>query len=204
MFTGLIECTGNIVSCSAGTLKVKSEIVAKLSQGNSIAIDGVCLTVEKIIQTDTAVFHFSPETASGTVISMYHPGVQVNLERPLTGGDRLHGHIVQGHVDCIGQVLRKDILQSDTVFLLSFPPKYEALIVEKGSIAVNGISLTVVSVGRGNFSVMIIPETIDNTNAGKYKPGRKVNLEFDIIGKYVQRQVDITGRQKKLRKYLEE
>ncbi len=203
MFTGLIESTGSIVSCSAGKLKVKSGIVKKLSQGDSIAIDGVCLTVETI-QSDTALFHFSPETASSSVISAYYPGLQVNLERPLSSTDRLHGHIVQGHVDCIGQVLKKEISKGDTFYRLSFPPKYEALIVEKGSIAINGISLTAVSVGKGKFSVVIIPETMENTNAGKFLPGSKVNLEFDIIGKYVQKQTEITGRREKLRNYLEE
>jgi len=174
-----------------------------MTVGDSLAVDGTCLTLTET-ERGIAVFHYSPETGKSTIISTYHPGTRVNLEMPLLADSRLHGHLVQGHVDCVGQVLKKNIVKGDSVFWFSFPQKNEAMVVEKGSIAVNGISLTIVSAERGKFSVVVIPETFENTNAGKFLPGKKVNLEFDIIGKYVLKQTNILNGQKKLRNYLDE
>ncbi len=203
MFTGLIEDRGIVKSRSGSNLTVGTKLFETASPGDSIAVDGSCLTVSNTGNRSLS-FHCSAETISKTIISGYYPGIEVNLERPLRFSGGLHGHIVTGHVDETAEVLKvKRSGEGMTVWIScsgnSFP-----LLVEKGSIAVSGISLTVASLAPDRFSVVLIPETLERTTAENWKPGSHVNLEYDIIGKYVLKQTDAFIRNRRLRDYLEQ
>lgn len=201
MFTGLIEDVGRVVS--AGSLLVlETELAPGLLPGESLAVDGSCLSVEKV-SGRRVFFRVSPETLRRTV--PFRAGAPVNLERPLRLDGRLHGHLVTGHVDCAGTVgavrTQGDFLQ----VRISCPGEWHGLLVEKGSVAVSGISLTVAELVPGaGFTVAVIPETLARTGAAKWKPGSQVNLEFDIIGKYVQRGMECLGKQHGLRHRIEQ
>jgi len=203
LFTGLIEDRGIVVSSSGGRLEVRTFMAEDVSTGESVAVDGACLTVTG--RTDGRIsFLCSRETLSRTVIAGYIPGMSVNLERPLKVSERLHGHIVTGHVDEVASILR---IRREGGFMtawISCSREGAELLVPKGSVAVNGISLTVVSLETGRFSVALIPETLSGTNAGGWKPGAGVNLEFDIVGKYVLKRVKKVEGSAGFRKYLEE
>lgn len=171
--------------------------------GDSIAVDGSCLTVSGIVHQGL-LFHCSAETVSRTVISRYYPGTEVNLERPLKLSDGLHGHLVTGHVDETASVLKIGRSEQDMTVWISCSRKYSTLLVEKGSVAVSGISLTVASLERDRFSVALIPETVRGTTVGNWKPGTHVNVEYDIVGKYVKKQTDAAIGERRLRDYLEQ
>jgi riboflavin synthase len=203
LFTGLIECTGKVKSIFGERLTIESGDFRTPSPGDSIAVDGSCLTVDGILNRVIS-FHCSRETISRTIVSGYYPGVKVNLERPLELKDGLHGHIVTGHVDESSSVLKVERSGSGMTAWISFSSRYGPLLVEKGSVSVSGISLTVASVLPGKFSVAVIPETLDRTTAGAWKPGSHVNLEFDIIGKYVKKQIDSYTVRNRLREYIEQ
>ncbi len=130
--------------------------------------------------------------------------MEVNLERPLKLSDGLHGHLVTGHVDETASVLKVGRSGEDMTVWISCSRKYSTLLVEKGSIAVSGISLTIASLGQDRFSVVLIPETVRGTTVGNWKPGTHVNLEYDIIGKYAKKQTDAAIGEKRLRNYLEQ
>jgi len=202
LFTGLIEDRGKVKSRSGSILTIQTKLFETASSGDSIAVDGSCLTVSKIINR-SLVFYCSAETASRTIISGYYPGTEVNLERPLKLSDGLHGHIVTGHVDSSATVLKVMRSGEGITVWISCSEKSFPLLVEKGSIAVSGISLTVASLAPDRFSVVLIPETMERTTAGNWKPGSHVNLEYDIIGKYVLKQTDALNGQRRLRDYLE-
>ena len=196
MFTGLIEAVGEVaeVKPTPGGLRMRIDaaLASEFSAGDSIAVNGVCLTV---VSADATGFHadVSPETMRVTSLGATRRGTLVNLERPLRPDARLGGHFVQGHVDDVGTV--DDIRQDGDAYWLTvkFPADLAALIVRKGSIAVNGISLTVAGVDDRHFDVQIVPFTWTHTNLRVAKAGDVVNLECDILGKYVARALEVAA-----------
>ncbi len=194
MFTGLIEEVGKVKSINRKydglQIQVQAEkILEDVKIGDSISINGVCLTVVSIGEGSFS-FDVSQETLNRSNIKYLKIGDYVNLERALRVSDRLGGHIVQGHVDTTGKISKIIPLGEHTVFQIDIPEKYIHLVVEKGSIAVDGISLTVNSLERNIISINIIPHTIKQTNLQYRKIGDIVNIEFDIIGKYVWNMVE--------------
>lgn len=190
MFTGIIETLGIVkeIQKEQGNLHitVASEITHELKIDQSVAHNGICLTVVKIdanLYTVTAI----QETIDKTAIGTWQVGDVLNLERAIKLGDRLDGHIVQGHVDQTGVCTHIEEANGSWVFTFSYDPNLSNITIEKGSITVNGTSLTVVNSGSNTFSVAIIPFTYEHTNFHTYKVGTTVNLEFDVIGKYVAR-----------------
>ena len=190
MFTGLVEDTGEIKSVRSSENGLRFKVQTRLplediQQGDSIAIDGVCLTVTGI---DNALyFDVSPETLKRSTLGSKKTGEQVNLERALQLSDRLGGHLVTGHIDGMGKL--KSYRQQGEFVEINFtaPENILKYIIEKGSVAIDGISLTVNSCSKNTFSVMIIPHTLDNTTLKSKKIGDMVNIENDIIGKYVEK-----------------
>ena len=192
MFTGLIEATGEVVeveSIPAGVrIRIKTPLSGELKLGESIAVNGVCLTV---VSCDTREFHaqLSPETVRVTALGKFRQGTTVNLERPLRSDTRLGGHFVLGHVDDVGYVgeIRQD---SDFYWVtVRYPAVLGPYIVRKGSVAVDGISLTVAGLGGQHFDVQIVPYTWNHTNFHTLAVSDQVNIECDIIGKYVVKAV---------------
>jgi riboflavin synthase len=200
MFTGLIEAIGEVAEVkptAAGfRLRLTTSLAPELTPGESLAVNGVCLTVV-VADGDGVHADISPETARVSTLGSLKRGSVVNLERPLRADSRLGGHFVQGHVDATAAV--EDIREDGESYWLTirFPPALAPYIVRKGSIAVNGISLTVAGVDEKLFDVQIIPYTWDNTMLQHAKTGELVNLECDIIGKYVVRAAEIAGAAKK-------
>jgi riboflavin synthase len=193
MFTGLIECTGRVVSLRCGGEHAVLEITAPLpaneiSIGDSIAVNGTCLTVIGM-QGDRFSFDMSPETVTRTTFSALQPGSPVNLERALPFGGRLDGHLVTGHIDCVGQLERRTNQGNAVLLNFNLPQDQARMLVEKGSVAIEGVSLTVNSVTDNGFSVSIIPHTLAKTTLAGICSGTKVNIETDIIGKYVAKLV---------------
>ncbi len=190
MFTGIIECVGEIASISRfgnnRTFHIKSSIAAELKIDESISHNGICLTIENIeqdIHTVTAI----EETLSKTNAGLWKIGDTINLERAIKMNDRLDGHIVQGHVDGTAICAEISDKEGSKEFTFKFDENFAALIIEKGSICVNGVSLTVFNVSENKFTVAIIPFTMTHTNFNQMKVNDLVNIEFDVIGKYVQR-----------------
>jgi len=196
MFTGLIEALGEITEVKPTPggfrLRLSTALAAELSNGDSLAVSGVCLTV---VSADPHGIHadVSPETARVTSLGTLQRGAVVNLERPLRADSRLGGHFVQGHVDATGSV--EELRQDGESFWMTvkFPSTLAPYIVRKGSIAVNGVSLTVAGVDDRHFDVQLIPFTWSHTNLHTLKAGDPVNLECDILGKYVARAIEIAG-----------
>ena len=191
MFTGLIEAVGRVTACerrgAAAVLTVATTLpVSEIAIGDSVAVNGACLTVTAKGEA-TLTFDVSPETLAGTTIESLRSGRNVNLERALRLGDRMGGHIVTGHVDCIGKLLQSSETSGNRVLEFSLPPDHARYLVHKGSVAIDGISLTVNAVSTGGFSVNIIPLTYSSTTLAQCKAGDRVNIETDIIGKYVER-----------------
>ena len=191
MFTGIIETTGIIQSVeregSNVTYSIDSTLCQELKVDQSIAHDGVCLTVIEL-QPETNIHKVTAiwETLQKTNLSQWQVGKKVNLERCLTLNGRLDGHIVQGHVDTVGTCIERKDMDGSWLFTIQHPIG-EFITVEKGSICLNGVSLTVVDSADGQFSVAIIPYTYEFTNFHQLQPGDLVNLEFDVIGKYIQK-----------------
>lgn len=190
MFTGIIEAFGEIININKEKdnihFTIKSKISNELKIDQSLSHDGICLTVVakgKDTHTVTAI----RETLSKTNLGQAKIGDKINLERAMQLGDRLDGHIVQGHVDQIGTCIGMLDQNGSTFYTFSYEPINDNITIEKGSITVNGVSLTVVNSKDNNFGVAIIPYTWENTNFSEIKIGVKVNLEFDVIGKYVAR-----------------
>lgn len=190
MFTGIIEATGTVTEIietgSNRSFWIKSAISSELKIDQSVAHDGVCLTVDELkdgLHRVTAV----KETLSKTNLVLWAPDRLINLERSMLMNGRLDGHLVQGHVDTTGTCTAVTEQAGSWLFTFSFPEQFGNLLVEKGSVSVNGTSLTVFDVQRSSFSVAIIPYTYEHTSIHQLKPGSPVNLEFDIIGKYVLR-----------------
>ncbi len=192
MFTGLVQGLGQVAgveSSGAGVrLTVGSSLAGELGEGDSIAVNGVCLTA---VSVDGGGFtaEVMNETLARSSLADVNAGTEVNLELPLRASDRLGGHMVQGHVDGVGVVgeVREDgfarLLRVDA------PPDVLRYVVLKGSIAVDGVSLTVADLGDSSFTVSLIPETLERTNLGAAQPGTRVNLEVDVLAKYVEKLV---------------
>jgi len=195
MFTGIIETTGTIREITQnGTntvFRVSSPITGQLKIDQSLSHNGVCLTVEAI-ESDAYEVTAIAETLSKTTLGDWKTGDTINLERCLQPSGRLDGHFVQGHTDTRGKVLQKTDLNGSWQFTLGFDTSFAPYIIEKGSIAVNGISLTVFNVKDSSFSVAIIPYTYLHTNLQFVQPGSFVNLEFDMLGKYIIRWAETT------------
>ena len=190
MFTGIIEELGEVVELRKDRdnldITVKSGLSSELKVDQSLAHNGVCLTVVALgegTHTITAI----AETLEKSNLGRLEIGSKLNLERATRIGSRLDGHIVQGHVDQVGTCTRVEELEGSWMFTFEYDPGYENITIEKGSITVNGVSLTVVNSREHSFSVAIIPYTYENTNFNQIKVGTTVNLEFDVIGKYVAR-----------------
>lgn len=194
MFTGIIETQGIIKKITVeGTNKIfwiKSPISSKLKPDQSIAHDGVCLTVEEVKENRHRVTAIA-ETLSKTNLAGWQSGTIINLERCLKINDRLDGHFVQGHVDTVTTCIDKNEKDGSWEFRFELPVEFAGLIIEKGSIAVNGISLTAFNVSTNSFDVAIIPYTYEHTNMQILQPGQKVNLEFDLLGKYIHRKLSL-------------
>jgi riboflavin synthase len=192
MFTGIICGVGTVVAAGAGaiTVDVPEGIAPRLRPGGSVAVNGVCLTVRALTGRRFTA-DVSGETAVRTTLGRLRPGVRVNLELPLRPEDGLDGHIVLGHVDAIGRVEKMVRRETGWEFVFGYPPEYARYLVEKGSIAVDGISLTAFGVTAARFVCAVIPETYENTNLRDRHPGDAVNLEFDILGKYVERMLNV-------------
>ncbi len=197
MFTGLVQCLATVESLSApspgSTLVVRApEIAADAELGESIAVNGCCLTVVEH-QGGCLSFEAGPETLSCTNLGQLTTGSQVNLERSLRVGDRLGGHFVTGHVEAVGTLDARQDERDWSTFWFRFPPELGRYIVSKGSIAVDGVSLTLVGVERDRFSVALIPHTLARTTLGRLGVGGRVNLETDLLAKYAQKQnVDVS------------
>jgi riboflavin synthase len=191
MFTGIIEGPGKITGrrTVGGGIAYDFEAGFDLTEpkeGESIAVSGACLTAYNIRDRSFSA-DVSPETLSRTKLGLIGVGTIVNLERAVKLSDRLGGHLVSGHVDCLAAVISRKEIGSYTVFSFSLPAEQGRYIIEKGSITIDGVSLTVNSCGPGHFSVSIIPHTLKVTTLGVLKAGSKVNIEVDIIGKYVEK-----------------
>lgn len=190
MFTGIIESLGKIAAIdTSGTNKtfwIESPLSGQLTVDQSLSHDGVCLTVEEVKDGCHRVTAIE-ETLEKSTLGGRQTGDQVNLERCLTMNGRLDGHIVQGHVDATGTCTARSELDGSWEFRFEFPKKFSRLVIEKGSISLNGISLTIFNVKRSKFDIAVIPYTFQHTNLQSLSPGSKVNLEFDMIGKYVSR-----------------
>ncbi len=206
MFTGLVETLGSITAVkNTGngirlSLKPLTDYEVKL--GDSVAINGVCLTVTT--HSGDISFDMSPETMQSTNLGRLKVGDRVNLERALRLSDRLGGHIVSGHVDNSGKIISRKPVGEYTIFTFESPPDVLKYVVKKGSIAIDGISLTVNDVDSKSFSVAIIPHTLKVTNLGEKNIGDSVNLEVDIIGKYVERLLGVKDSGKSLMHLLKE
>ncbi len=196
MFTGIVEELGTVValteSADAARLEIAADVVLDDARhGDSIAVNGCCLTVAALGETAdgrrTWTADLMAETLKRTSLGSLAPGARVNLERALAAGGRLGGHVVQGHVDGMGVVLRRTPGERWEVVEVSLPPDLARYVVAKGSIAVDGVSLTVVEAGEDRFTVSLIPETLARTTLGLRAVGEQVNLETDVLARHLER-----------------
>lgn len=190
MFTGIIESMGTVREVrQSGTntsFLIEASIAPALTVDQSVSHDGVCLTVESVTG-DTFQVTAIRETLEKTTLAAWQPGKKVNLERCMKMNGRIDGHIVQGHVDTAARCSAKKTLAGSWEYSFKLPRKFAALVIEKGSICLNGISLTVFDVKKKSFRVAVIPYTFEHTNIQSVEVGTMVNLEFDLIGKYINR-----------------
>ena len=197
MFTGIIEETGVVEAIETNgtniTFTIRANLAPELKPDQSVSHSGVCLTVESVTDRTYRVTAIE-ETLKKTNLRFWQAGTVVNLERCLRFDGRLDGHIVQGHVDSIAECIEKKSQQGSWEFTFSFDSKFASLLIEKGSVSVNGISLTVFNVTGSTFTVAIIPYTFEHTNIQYINAGDKVNIEFDMIGKYVNRIKETVSR----------
>jgi riboflavin synthase len=189
MFTGIVSAVARVVETGDGRIGIDHAWVARqLKVGGSVAVNGCCLTVVKkrgpVFFADVV-----PETLRRTNLGALKPGAEVNLELPLTAASTIDGHLVQGHVDTTASVRLVKPVATGREVTIELPASISRFVAEKGSIAVDGVSLTVAEIGRATFTVALIPHTLDVTIAKSYKPGSKVNLEADIVARYVARNL---------------
>ncbi|MGA7993181.1 MAG: riboflavin synthase [Thermoanaerobaculia bacterium] len=216
MFTGLVSAAVKVVARrtapGGAVLSVdRPALCADVRPGESIAVSGVCLTVVPPVGAKTLSFDLSPETLARTTLGSVAAGARVNLERALLATDRLGGHIVAGHVDGTAEVLEIAKAGDSWTFRFSLPRSLARYAVEKGSIAVDGVSLTIAALGDGSFDVAVIPHTFAQTTLGNLGAGDRVNLEVDVLGKYVERllaarlfDADAVARDARLQQLLAE
>jgi riboflavin synthase len=194
MFTGIVEDAGTVMKVGRDRDVVVVTIdggrtAARLRAGDSIAVNGCCLTAVAVKRGQFSC-HLTAETLARTSFAAtLRPGARVNLERPMPADGRFDGHIVQGHVDGVGKVVRLDRDARAAELVVEAPAGLLRYLVEKGSIAVDGVSLTIAALRRSAFTVALIPYTLERTNLGAARPGTRVNLEVDVIAKYVERLV---------------
>jgi riboflavin synthase len=193
MFTGIVEELGEIVAIEpagdSAAITIRGPLVTQDAvHGASIAVNGVCLTVVEV-KDDTFTADVIKETLDRSSLGVLEAGSKVNLERPVRLQDRLGGHLVQGHVDGVGRILSRTPGERWDVVTISLPEGMSRYLVDKGSITVDGISLTVVEAGADRFSVALIPTTLSLTSLGAKRPGEPVNLEADVVAKYVERML---------------
>jgi riboflavin synthase len=195
MFTGIIEQLGIVEAIESNntnlTLMIQSALVTELKVDQSLSHSGVCLTVEEIMANQYKVTAID-ETLKKTTIGLWKKGDTINLERCLRFDGRLDGHIVQGHVDTVGTCIGYTEKNGSWEYVIEIDEKFATLIIEKGSIALNGISLTIFNITNTSFTVAIIPYTYEHTNMHTLALGDKVNVEFDMVGKYVNRMNKIS------------
>jgi len=189
MFSGIVEDIGTIKSkhknLSTITFEIESRLFEGSKIGDSIAVDGVCLTITKI-QNNNLFFDVMPETINKTTLKYLSVGNFVNTERALKIGDRLGGHFVSGHVDCMGKIISQSNMENVRIIKIKPEDEFKGLVVKKGSIAIDGISLTIVDVESTYFSVSIIPHTLNTTTLKNKRIGDYVNLEFDYLAKIIK------------------
>lgn len=195
MFTGIIEARGEIQQVSSlddggARLSLSIPFASELTLGESVAVNGCCLTVTEVAGNHVA-FDLLQQTLNVTNLGQLKTGDAVNLERAVVPTDRLSGHLVQGHVDEAAKVLAIRPQGQDTKIDIALPESAKPLVISRGSIAVDGISLTIADLEERQFTLWIIPHTLEVTNLGDKKVGDLVNLEFDLLGKYVQRQLSL-------------
>ena len=197
MFTGIIEAVSTVTKIEKRgpecRLSLKNPFGQEIKNGDSVAVDGVCLTVEN--RSDgTVSFFVSKSTLEKTIAGKYVTGSTVNLERAMAANGRFDGHIVQGHVDSCGKVAEVKKIGEGTEIRITFDRKFSDLTVPRGSVTVNGVSLTIAELDGNTFKISLIPETLKRTSfAETLKTGAEVNLEFDILGKYVSRIMHRSG-----------
>jgi len=187
MFTGIISHRGRFRGYRQGRSEMAVEapgLAAKLRAGDSVAVNGVCLTLAGT-DRDALMFDLSRETLAKSTLGSFKPGDALNLELPLTLADPLGGHLVSGHVDSVGKIVRSASRPPGKRLSVSFPAALRPFFVPKGSVAVDGVSLTIASLGPSSFEVELIPTTLASTNLGALRGGARVNLECDMVGKYV-------------------
>jgi riboflavin synthase len=194
MFTGIVEAIGTLaeVKGTGGGFRVRihTPLSAGLKEGDSLAVNGVCLTVI-LVDGDHVLADVGPETARVTTFGMLQRGQEVNLERPLSGGGRFDGHFVLGHVDGVG-VIEEIRQEGESHWVtIGFPPPLAPYFIRKGSVSVDGVSLTVAGLGERQFDVMVIPYTWSQTSLKGLRKGDKVNIECDMIGKYIVRAMEL-------------
>ena len=196
MFTGLVEALGEVIERkpTAGGFRVRiaTSLAGELTSGDSLAVNGVCLTV---ILAEHGEVHadIGPETIRVTTLGGVAPRSTVNLERPLRADGRLGGHFVQGHVDAVGQIEEIRVEADFHWLTVSFPPRLAPYLIHKGSIAIDGISLTIAGLGQDRADIMIVPFTMQHTNLGRARLHDRVNIECDMVGKYVLRATEVAG-----------
>jgi riboflavin synthase len=216
VFTGLVSASARVTALRAsgagGALVVeRPRAYSDAALGESIAVSGVCLTVVPPVDARTLAFDVSPETLARTTLGTLAPGARVNLERALSASDRLGGHVVAGHVDGTAEVLSVARSGDSWTFTFALPAALARYAVEKGSIAVDGVSLTIAALRDGSFDVAVIPHTYAATTLGDRRPGDRVNIEVDVLGKYVERllaarlgDADALARDERLKQLLAE
>ena len=190
MFTGIVEEVGVVAKISGNAMTVRaSKVTGDLKLGDSIAVNGACLTAVSCGRNEFSV-DLTPETMRRTSLGQLSVGRPVNLERALLASDRMGGHIVQGHIDGTGRVMSTKPEGDSIIFRIRVPKRLNRYIVEKGFVAVDGISLTVVKRGASSFTLAVIPYTLNNTNLASLSVGDRVNLEADILAKYIESLLD--------------
>jgi riboflavin synthase len=192
VFTGIIQAVGQVGALQDGVLSIRAPkrfAPTGFDLGESISVSGCCLTVVEAVEADAWILKFdlSPETLNRTSLGCLAPESQVNLERAMTANGRFGGHVVQGHVDTTGSLA--SITEADNSWIYRFEthPEFDRYLIDKGSVTIEGISLTVVEPKNGAFDTWIIPHTLQETNLGSKRIGDTVNLEFDVIAKYVEK-----------------
>jgi len=187
MFTGIIHHLGQFKGYRQGKQEIVIEVppgLPRVETGESIAVNGVCLSLVKR-ERDTSFFNLSPETRQRTTLGSLRPGERLNLEQPLTLSSSLSGHLITGHVDSRGKVLKIIKREKGMRLTVSYPPELRPYFIPQGSVALNGVSLTIVDLGPSCLEVELIPITLENSNLEDLKRGDSVNIECDMIGKYV-------------------
>jgi len=192
MFTGLVEAMGSVRSLDkrgdGARLTLETPLAEQLQLGESLAVNGCCLTVTDSVN-GTVAFDLLGETLDRTNLGALAHGARVNLERALRADGRFGGHFVQGHIDTTAEVISAEGTGTDLNLIISLPSSGARYLIEKGSIAVNGVSLTVATLGADCFGLWIIPHTLQETNLGDLKSGSPVNLEYDMLAKYAEKQI---------------